>query len=74
VKFIDDKCTVHDLSVGDTIVASGSLCRGLYKLNAYDRCVKVVVCAVVDMQAMSNAKLWYARLLPCYGSDVCEHT
>jgi len=28
VKFIDDKCTVHDLSIGDTIVASGSLCCG----------------------------------------------
>ena len=26
VKFVDDMCTVHDLSDGDTIVASGSLC------------------------------------------------
>ena len=26
VKFVDDKCTVHDLSDGDTIVAFGSLC------------------------------------------------
>ena len=23
VKFVDDRCTVHDLSFGDTIVASG---------------------------------------------------
>jgi len=61
VKFIDDKCTVHDLSAGDTIVASGSLCHGLYKLiNAYDRYVEDVACAV-DMQAVSDAKLWHAR-------------
>ena len=26
VKFVDDRCTVHDLSSGDTIVASGLLC------------------------------------------------
>ena len=29
VKFVDDRCTVHDLSSGDTIIASGLLCRGL---------------------------------------------
>ena len=34
VKFVDDRCTVHDLSSGDTIVASGSLSRGLYNLDA----------------------------------------
>lgn len=34
VKFVDDKCTVHDLSSSDTIVAFGLLCQGLYKLNA----------------------------------------
>ena len=26
VKFVDDRCTVHDLSYGDIIVASGTLC------------------------------------------------
>ena len=26
VKFVDDRCTIYDLSDGDTIVASGSLC------------------------------------------------
>ena len=26
IKFVDDRCTVHDLSDEDTIVASGSLC------------------------------------------------
>ena len=25
VKFVDDRCTVHDLSDGDNIIASGSL-------------------------------------------------
>ena len=28
VKFVDDKCTIHDLSLGDTIVASNSLSCG----------------------------------------------
>ncbi|MCO5585832.1 hypothetical protein L7F22_039765 [Adiantum nelumboides] len=37
VKFVDDRCTVHDLSFGDEIVASGILCRGLYKLTLYDK-------------------------------------
>ncbi|MCO5570476.1 hypothetical protein L7F22_024198 [Adiantum nelumboides] len=36
VKFVDDRCTVHDFSSGDEIVASGILCRGLYKLTLYD--------------------------------------
>jgi len=61
MKFIDDKCTVHDLSAGDTIVASSSLCRGLYKLNAYDRCVEDVACAIVDTQVVSDVKLWHAQ-------------
>ena len=40
VKFVDNRCTVHDLSFGDDeIVASGILCRGLYKLTLYDKCV-----------------------------------
>ena len=26
VKFVDDRCIVHDLSSGDTIIASGLLC------------------------------------------------
>ena len=61
VKFVDDRCTVHDLSDGDTIVASGSLCRGLYRLAAYEKCVKDVACTVSDLQTVSDAKLWHAR-------------
>ena len=61
VKFIDDKCTFHDLSYGDTIVASGSLSRGLYKLNSYVECVEDVTFAVSNLQAVSDAKLWHAR-------------
>ena len=61
VKFVDDKCTVHDLSDGDSIIASGSLCRGLYKLNTYGSSVKDVACAVVDSQAVVDAKLWHLR-------------
>ena len=33
VKFVDDRCTIHDLTFGDTIIASGTLFRGLYRLN-----------------------------------------
>ena len=61
IKFVDDRCTVHDLSDGDTIVASGSLCRGLYKLNSYEQDVKDVACTIFDMQAVLNAKLWHVH-------------
>ena len=37
VKFVDDRCIVHDLSYGDIIVVSGTLCRGLYKLIMYGK-------------------------------------
>ena len=52
---------VHDLTYGDTIVASGLLFCGLYKLSTYGKCVEDVACAVVDLQAVSDAKLWHAR-------------
>ena len=29
VKFVDDRCTIHDLTFGDTIIASGTLFCGL---------------------------------------------
>jgi transposase InsO family protein len=61
VKFVDDRCTVHDLSNGDVIIASGILCHGLYKLIDYERSVNDLACAVHDSQAMSDAKLWHAR-------------
>ncbi|MCO5550454.1 hypothetical protein L7F22_003941 [Adiantum nelumboides] len=61
VKFVDDRCTVHDLSSGDEIVASGILCRGLYKLTLYDKCGQNFANAVVDTKAISDAKLWHAR-------------
>ena len=61
VKFVDDRCIVHDLSFGDEIVASGILCHGLYKLTLYDKCVQNFANAVVDSKAISDAKLWHAR-------------
>ena len=61
VKFVDDKCTVHDLRDGDNVVASGSVCRGLYRLDAYEKCANEVACTISDMQAISDAKLWHAR-------------
>ncbi len=61
VKFVDDRCTVHDLTFGDTIIASGTLFRGLYRLNVYDKCVDISANAVSDEKAVSDAKLWHAR-------------
>ncbi|MCO5555895.1 hypothetical protein L7F22_009439 [Adiantum nelumboides] len=61
VKFVDERCTVHDLSFGDEIVASGNLCRGLYKLTLYDKCGQNFANAVLESKAISNAKLWHAR-------------
>ncbi|MCO5573108.1 hypothetical protein L7F22_026873 [Adiantum nelumboides] len=61
VKFVDDKCTIHDLGFGDEIVASGILCRGLYKLTLYDKCGQNFANVVVDTKAISDAKLWHAR-------------
>ena len=49
-------------SLGETIVASGSLCRGLYyKLNNYSKSVENLACAILDSQAISDAKLWHAH-------------
>ncbi|KAH7297149.1 hypothetical protein KP509_26G056000 [Ceratopteris richardii] len=63
VKFADDRCTVHDLSNGDVIIASCILCRGLYKLIDYEKFVNDSACAVHDSHAMSDTKLWHA----CFG-------
>ena len=57
VKFVDERCTVHDLSSGDTIIASGLLCRGLYKLHTYGKCVEDSACVIVDSQAISGILL-----------------
>ena len=61
VKFVDDRCTVHDLKDGDSVVASGLVCRGLYRLDAYRKCANEAACPVFDMQAILDAKLWHAH-------------
>ena len=63
VKFVHDKCAIHDLSFGDTIVAFGSLNYGIYKLNVYVNCVEDIACVVLDLKAILDAKLWHA----CFG-------
>ena len=62
VKFVDDKCIVHDLASGDTIIASGTLFRGLYRLNMYDKSVENLENALFDSKAFLDAKLWHAHL------------
>ena len=61
VKFVDDRCTVHDLSNGDVIIASGILCRGLYKLIDYESSINASTCGILDSQAILDAKIWHAR-------------
>ena len=56
VKFVDDKCMVHDLNY-----VKVSLCQGFHKLNAHRKCVEDFACAILDMQAVSDAKLWHAH-------------
>ena len=57
---MDDRYIVHDLTSGDTIIAYGTLFRGLYRLNMYDKCVEDSANAVFDSREVSNAKLWHA--------------
>ena len=60
-EFVDEKCTIHHLSCGNTIVASRFLLNGLYKLMNYGKCVEDTTCVVMDSRAISDAKLWHAR-------------
>ena len=62
VKFVDDRCIVHDLTLGDTtIIASGTLFHGLYGLNMYDKCVEDSANAIFDEKSVSDVKLWHAH-------------
>ena len=61
VKFVDDRCAVHDLRGGDNVAASGLVCRGLYRLDAYEKLVNEAACTIFDMIAISDAKLWHAH-------------
>ena len=60
-QFIDDRCTIHDLTSDDTIITSGTLFCGLYRLNMYEKCVEDLANAVFDEKAVSDAKLWHAH-------------
>ena len=48
VKFVDDICTAHDLSDGDVTIPCGSLCRGLYRLDSYEKWVNDATYFVLD--------------------------
>ena len=72
MKFLDDKCTIHDLS--DNFVASSLVCHGLYRLDAYEKCASEIACTLLDMYVMPYEKLWHA----CFGhlnfsSLLCLH-
>ncbi|KAH7301428.1 hypothetical protein KP509_23G025900 [Ceratopteris richardii] len=60
VKFVHDISTVHDLSNGDVIIASGILCSGLYKFIDYKKSMNDLAYEVHDSEAMSDAKLYHA--------------
>ena len=59
VKFMDDKHTIYDLTNGENVVASSSICCGLYRLDAYES-VNEAMCTLFDMQVMLDAKIWHA--------------
>ena len=61
VKFVDDRCTIHDLSNGDVIIACDILCRRLYKLIDYESSINASTCGILDSQAILDAKIWHAR-------------
>ena len=59
VHFVDDKCKVHDLSNGDTIVMSGTLCNGLYRLDTYKGVASNAL--VAHTSSLTEMELWHAR-------------
>lgn len=61
VTFSGRKCTVHDLSDEGCIVATGTLCRGLYRLDHYRAGVHDA-CAVITSDQLAIAELWHARM------------
>ena len=61
VKFVDDRCTFHDLSNGDSIITFGLLCCGLCKLDSYVIYVENLSFAIVNSKAILDAKLWHAH-------------
>ena len=60
VKFSGHKCTVYDLEDAGTIVASGTLRKGLYRLDHYAASTHDAM-AVVSTEERANAELWHAR-------------
>ena len=85
VKFVDDRCTVHDLSNGDVMIASGVLCHVLYKLIDYERFINYSRCAIHDSYLYFRCKglactLWSSKFckfaLPveiCNGCTPCPN-
>ena len=61
IKFVDDRCIIHDLSNGDVIIACDILCRRLYKLIDYESSINASTCGILDSQAILDAKIWHAR-------------
>lgn len=57
---VDDRCTSHDHSDGDTIITFGTLYHGLFRLVVF---MRHDVCIVSATCAMSDVELWHA----CFG-------
>ena len=56
VKFVHDRCTIHDLIDGDNVVASGLVYGGFYRLDAYEKCANeaagtFLICRLFQMQS-----------------------
>jgi hypothetical protein len=60
VIFDDNRCIVRDREKENKVVLTGTLTKGLYVLDVYERKAQVMVVSEINI-AMKNAQLWHAR-------------
>lgn len=74
VVFDDCRCAVYDFRNGNTIVITGILSNGLYRLDTYEREI-VKEAVAVDDSIIADTHLWHERLGHLnYGSLVYLHS
>lgn len=62
VNFDDDKCMVRDKANALTLMLTGTLCHGLYQLDAFQPVDQSAYHAFTLTPAMIDAELWHARM------------
>ena len=58
--FDDNRCIVRDREKENKVVLTGTLIKGLYVLDNYERKAHIMVVSEITI-AMKNAQLWHAR-------------